>query len=174
MLDPFCGCATTCIASEIHQRQWIGIDLSPKAVELVKLRMKREVDLTEHPNLLGQVIHRTDTPDRLVPEESRQIHIETLFGQEERTNLILSEVELGEYRSYKHTMYGQQEGKCNGCGFELPFRLLEIDHIKARAKGGTNEPTNLQLLCSSCNSRKGTGTQKELKQKLRAEGTPIL
>lgn len=174
VLDPFCGCATTCIASEIHQRQWIGIDLSPKAVELVKLRMKREVDLTEQPNLLGQVVHRTDIPNRLYPEEPRQIHIETLFGQEERNDLILSEVELGEYRSYKHTMYGQQEGKCNGCGYELPFRLLEIDHIKARAKGGTNEPSNLQLLCSSCNSRKGVGTNEELKRKLRAEGTPIL
>ena len=91
-----------------------------------------------------------------------------------RTDLILSEVELGEYRSYKHTMYGQQEGKYNGCGYELPFRLLEIDHIKARAKGGTNEPSNLQLLCSSCNSRKGIGTHEELKQKLQAEGTPIL
>ena len=34
ILDPFCGCATTCIAAESRQRQWIGIDLSPKAVEL--------------------------------------------------------------------------------------------------------------------------------------------
>ena len=27
--DPFCGCATTCIAAERLDRQWIGIDLSP-------------------------------------------------------------------------------------------------------------------------------------------------
>ena len=39
VLDPFCGCATTCIAAESLQRQWIGIDLSPKAVELVKMRL---------------------------------------------------------------------------------------------------------------------------------------
>ena len=26
--DPFCGCATTCIAAERLDGQWIGIDLS--------------------------------------------------------------------------------------------------------------------------------------------------
>lgn len=29
-----------------------------------------------------------------------------------------------------------------------------VDHIIALARGGTNEPKNLQLLCPSCNSRK--------------------
>ena len=41
VLDPFCGCATTCIAAEKLGRQWAGIDLSPKAAELVKVRMRR-------------------------------------------------------------------------------------------------------------------------------------
>ena len=74
VLDPFCGCATTkCIAAESLQRQWIGIDLSPKAVELVKMRLERDLDLTEQEGLLGgKVIHRTDIPIRLVPDEPRQ------------------------------------------------------------------------------------------------------
>ncbi len=38
VLDPFCGCATTCIASEKLERKWIGIDVSVKAYELVKER----------------------------------------------------------------------------------------------------------------------------------------
>ena len=46
VLDPFCGCATTCIASEKLNRKWIGIDLSPKAGELVKLRLKKELGLS--------------------------------------------------------------------------------------------------------------------------------
>ena len=36
VLDPFCGCATTCISAERLGRQWIGIDLSPLAVRLVE------------------------------------------------------------------------------------------------------------------------------------------
>ena len=44
VLDPFCGCATTCIASEKLKRQWIGIDVSHKAYELVKIRLRKEVE----------------------------------------------------------------------------------------------------------------------------------
>ena len=36
VLDPFCGCATTCVAAEGLEREWIGIDTSIKAYELVK------------------------------------------------------------------------------------------------------------------------------------------
>lgn len=39
VLDPFCGCATTCVAAEAAGRQWIGIDISHKAYDLVKERI---------------------------------------------------------------------------------------------------------------------------------------
>ncbi len=44
VLDPFCGCATTCLAAERLGRQWIGVDVSIKAFELIKERMKKEVE----------------------------------------------------------------------------------------------------------------------------------
>ena len=44
VLDPFCGCATTCVASEKKGRQWVGVDVSIKAYELVKERMEKEVE----------------------------------------------------------------------------------------------------------------------------------
>ena len=43
VLDPFCGCATTCIAAEKLQRNWIGIDVSHKAYDLVIERLNAEV-----------------------------------------------------------------------------------------------------------------------------------
>ena len=43
ILDPFCGCATTCVAAEKLNRQWIGIDVSVKAYELVKQRLNKEI-----------------------------------------------------------------------------------------------------------------------------------
>ena len=43
VLDPFCGCATTCVAAEKLGRQWIGIDISHMAYDLVRQRLKDEV-----------------------------------------------------------------------------------------------------------------------------------
>ena len=43
ILDPFCGCATTCVAAEKLDRQWMGIDVSVKAYELVKTRLNKEI-----------------------------------------------------------------------------------------------------------------------------------
>ena len=40
VLDPFCGCATACVSAEQLQRQWIGIDISPSAEDITKLRLE--------------------------------------------------------------------------------------------------------------------------------------
>ena len=171
VFDPFCGCATTCIAAERLQRQWIGIDLSAKAMELVKVRLARDLEITEHEGLLGdKVIHRTDIPTRLVPDEPRQIHAATLFSIEDSEGMALSQVELRQYKTYKHTLFGLQEGKCNGCEVLFPFRNMTIDHIMPRSRGGTDAPDNLQLLCAACNSTKGNRTQEYLIQALRDQG----
>ena len=44
VLDPFCGCATTCVAAEKMGRAWVGVDVSIKAYELVRTRLKKEVE----------------------------------------------------------------------------------------------------------------------------------
>ncbi|MCY4312134.1 MAG: DNA methyltransferase, partial [Gammaproteobacteria bacterium] len=65
VLDPFCGCATTCVAAEHLGRQWIGIDISIKAYELVQARLTK--DVADPGNILqyGNEIHiRTDPPKR--------------------------------------------------------------------------------------------------------------
>ena len=60
VFDPFCGCATALIAAEGLVREWVGIDISPKALDLVKHRMKKDLGI-----LRGQLaIHRTDIPKR--------------------------------------------------------------------------------------------------------------
>ncbi len=77
VLDPFCGCATTCIAAERLQRHWIGIDLSSKSFELAKLRLEQH-------GIIKKVIHRKGTP-KLDQQDRTCKH--TLFGlQEGRCN----------------------------------------------------------------------------------------
>ncbi len=58
VLDPFCGCATASITAQGLHRQSLGIDISPKAADLVQQRMHDEL------GLFSKVIHRTDTPKR--------------------------------------------------------------------------------------------------------------
>lgn len=46
----------------------------------------------------------------------------------------------------------QQNGCCNAC--KEPNETLQIDHIVAITKGGTSHPSNIQLLCATCNKSK--------------------
>lgn len=41
VLDPFCGCGTTVAVAHQLDRQWIGMDISPKAVEIMKRRLQK-------------------------------------------------------------------------------------------------------------------------------------
>ena len=55
VLDPFCGCATACVAAENLGRRWIGIDISPKAVELVNMRLQQSMGDLFHNRLAPPV-----------------------------------------------------------------------------------------------------------------------
>ena len=65
---------------------------------------------------------------------------------------------------------GQQEGRCNGCKTEFPFRVFEVDHVIPRSRGGSDHISNLQLLCTHCNKTKGDRTMAELIVRLREIG----
>ena len=139
VLDPFCGCATACVAAENLGRRWIGIDISPKAVELVNVRLQQSMGTLFHD---GFVTARTDVP--------------------RRTDLAAPIP----YRQNKHVLFGQQEGRCNGCRSAFEFRHLEVDHIIPKDSGGQDHIENLQLLCAHCNRVKGNRTQEYLMARL--------
>ena len=66
VLDAFCGCSTTMVAAEKLGRKWIGIDVSVKAYELVKIRLKKEI--TEGDDAIfnwdKEITFTTDKPTR--------------------------------------------------------------------------------------------------------------
>lgn len=41
VLDPFCGCGTTIAVAEKLGREWLGMDISAQAVEIIKLRLNK-------------------------------------------------------------------------------------------------------------------------------------
>ena len=142
VLDPFCGCATACVAAEQLGRRWTGIDISPKAAELVRLRLHKEL------GLFYRGVHRTDIPQR------------TDLGALPRYNA----------GDNKQRLFGRQEGRCNGCLTMFPYRNFTTDHVVPRSRGGSDHLDNLQLLCAACNSAKGVGSQEQLVARLLREG----
>ena len=44
VLDPFNGSGTSCVAAEILDRRWIGIELSPDYAEISRKRIQAFVD----------------------------------------------------------------------------------------------------------------------------------
>ena len=147
VIDPFCGCATTCIAAEKLERRWIGIDISSKAAELIYLRHEREV------GGLFEIKHRCDLPVR----SSEDLGIEMEYKRK-----LFSKSSSQD----KRIMYGEQEGFCCGCGRHDEIRGMHIDHIISRTRGGTDDPKNLQLLCHNCNTVKGADSMGDLRRRL--------
>jgi len=50
-------------------------------------------------------------------------------------------------------IYSAQKGKCACCKTKVG-KKYHVDHIQPLAKGGNNWPSNLQILCPTCNIRK--------------------
>ena len=153
VLDPFCGCATACVAAEQLARKWIGIDISPSAEVITKIRLREIVD--QGANLFNPFTDVTVLTEPPIPTRKR---------------VDEPQLDLPRAHVHKHELYGQQEGKCAGCNYHFPFRNMTIDHIRPQSKGGDDRKDNLQLLCNACNSTKGTNTQEELISTLKARG----
>ena len=58
-----------------------------------------------------------------------------------------------------------QNGKCPCCKVDIT-KGFHRDHIKALACGGSNDITNIQLLCAKCNLQKGKKDSVEFMQTL--------
>ena len=58
-----------------------------------------------------------------------------------------------------------QRGLCAYCGRRYSAHYLDIDHMAPAAYGGSNDPSNLQVLCGPCNRRKGDQTDREFRRR---------
>jgi site-specific DNA-methyltransferase (adenine-specific) len=137
ILDPFCGCATTCVAAQQLGRKWIGIDIEKQAVNVLVERLSNDA------GLFKDFINTTIVP--------------------QRTDI---KIELPSV-SVKERLYKEQNGLCNACKTKFDIWNLETDHIIPKAKGGGDYYENYQLLCGSCNRIKGDRPMEYLRIKIK-------
>lgn len=63
-------------------------------------------------------------------------------------------------------VYNKSEGRCAICGKFVPFESFTVDHIIPLAKGGSNDMSNLQCACKTCNRIKQDILPQDLMEKL--------
>ena len=130
VLDPFCGCATTCVAAELLKRRWIGIDIDPVAETVTKRRLQTETGIFDY----DKVTVRKNPPKRTdIPSVSDS--------------------------KLRIALWNNQGRRCANpyCdSSELRAVDLHLDHRIPKARGGEDGMLNRIGLCSNCNGRKGT------------------
>ena len=160
VLDPFAGCATTCIAAEKLGRQWVGIDIWDEAETVVLDRLEKEgmkapkytrrKKASSQELLFAKDIHftselpvRTDDGLAAVPFLRTKLRVDEPKGKK------MSRAEMVAF------LIGQHGSICRGCDrkFDDP-RYLELDHNTPRSNGGLNHISNRILLCGPCNRLK--------------------
>ena len=63
----------------------------------------------------------------------------------------------------------RDQNTCQYCSKEEESKVLTIDHVLPRSKGGKNTWENLVTACKKCNQKKGNKTPKEANMKLLRE-----
>ncbi|GHT54046.1 hypothetical protein AGMMS49982_18110 [Bacteroidia bacterium] len=139
VFDPFCGCATTCVAAQQLGRKWIGIDIEKQAVSILIER------LSDDAGLFKNFVNTT-----LVPQRTDIQRIEPI-------------------KSVKERLYKEQNGLCTGCKRQFEMRNMEIDHIIPKSKGGGSYYENYQLLCGACNKKKSDKPMEYLRSYIDSE-----
>ena len=185
VLDPFAGCATTPIAAERLGRQWVGIDIWEGAYQTVLHRLQAEglavkdavaARESNQANLLtfGDV-HYLTVPPKRTDYEDPMPYFQTPTAQTRRR--------YPPPREQHQRLLDDIGAYCQGCGANYGFdpRVLEVDHIRPKADGGSDAYDNLTLLCPPCNRAKSdrlalTGLQMQNRKEgyLKPENEPNL
>ena len=132
VVDPFAGCATTCVAAEYLNppRRWAAIDIDPVAETETEKRLREAAGLfggTVEPVKVRKALRRTDIAH--IPDAK-----------------------------LRQALWARQGRLCANpyCDAErLRAVDLALDHRIPRIRGGDDDALNRIALCGNCNSRKG-------------------
>lgn len=79
VLDPFCGCGTTIAVAERLERAWVGIDISPTAMNIMERRILKQTHGRTKPVIVDAPTTEADLK-ALKPFEFQNWIINAMFG----------------------------------------------------------------------------------------------
>ena len=135
VLDPFAGCATTCVAAERLGRQWVGIDLWEGTHEINLDRLKVEGLAgpdgdTDRLFTFGDVTYTDQPPERTDKGESAAPFLKVTEGYAEPDGPRMSRAEMLEH------LVSQYGCRCQGCDRTFDdVRYLQLDPTPPRGRG---------------------------------------
>ncbi len=149
VLDPFAGCATTCVAAEKLERRWVGVDYWSNAADIVIDRLNAHLpEALKGLDWSAAVTHTLDVPERTDDAEAAAPYMETptarryhrpRWSREEMKRMLLDR-------------FGH---RCWACAFNhADSDWYELDHIDPKSQGSSNELSNRAILCIPCNRKK--------------------
>ena len=162
VLDPFAGCATTCVAAEQLGRQWIGIDIREESGDVIRERLENEVNGSMAWNDIVRT--PTEAPERTDDGEAAAPELMLVSPKPTGRRIPIREV--------RERLIVRDGLRCQGCGWE-PHQVdyLQVDHNRPKTLGGKDEMDNYALLCDPCNRKKSNKlTLWELRQERASDG----
>ena len=141
VLDPFCGCATTCIASEKLNRRWIGIDWNIQSYYMVYYRYIQD-------SLAGKNNSVFKSKKEIINKEIRRLKNQNPYLNQEKEEKLRKELDSS-----------KTEIKQNNIEFaNLEKNIILLKDIPNRTDLTSNEKKELEL------SLFNLGKKKEIKQ----------
>lgn len=159
-------------------RQWKQASQSKVDKSLIRKRRQRQLErtidddgefqfiMTRQQTRYKQINYTRYPYTVTVPEDLETMSFDELEEIHEQLAEIGFECNLSQYHSKNQRKLmtpklrreiAERDGyTCQNCGKYMPDGVgLHIDHIIPVSKGGKTMPSNLQVLCSKCNGRKG-------------------
>jgi len=102
--------------------------------------------------------HRTYWKIAYTKLQRKMQSLKSSLKKRSEDNNVLFKIDMEELRKMFYDSYGKG---CKYCDRKMTLRNMVCDHIIPLAKNGDSTVDNLQLICKSCNTRKGPLDEKD-------------
>ena len=100
---------------------------------------------------------------RLVAEIFADVSIRVMLLTRANERRIRPTERVNWPKGLKRRLMRRQDNTCVYCGHRRIASSMDIDHIIPVVRGGSNDESNLQVICRRCNQRKGPQTDEEFR-----------